>query len=361
VAAAKDAAVRLEAVADDPAAAVVASGRKRMDCALEAVEDVRVAAERDLERLVVLVAAHLAARHVAGVPVVIRGQTHFMAAVEIHHPDQLWWQGRGLRKSDAIAYYRAISPVLLPHLRDRPLTLKRHYNGPRSPFEWIKDAPPDLPEWIRVSPQPAKSRGGARVRYVVVDSLDALLWLVDWGCIDFHVWTSRTDRPDRPDYVLFDLDPAGVGFAEVVEAAQLLREALEALGLESHVKTTGGEGLHVHVPIARRHTHEQAREFAQVVAGALVRASRGLVTGERSPTRRHGVFIDTKMNGHGQQLVCAYSLRPTPAASVATPVGWDELEGLDPQELTPGVVLERVEQGGDPFARVVTGRRRLPI
>jgi bifunctional non-homologous end joining protein LigD len=332
-----------------------------MDRALEAVEHVRFAGQRELERLVVVVAAYLAARHAEGVPGANAGQTPSVAAVEIHHPEQLWWPDRGLRKSDAVAYYRAISPVLLPHLRDRALTLKRHYNGPRSPFEWMKDAPPELPDWIRISPQPAKSRRGKLVRYVVVDSLEALLWLVDWGCIDFHVWTSRVDRPDRPDYVLFDLDPAGVGFAEVVEAGHLLRQALEGLEFECYVKTTGGEGLHVHVPIARRHTHEQAREFARAVAAALVRASRGLVTGERSTSRRHGVLVDAKMNGHGQQLVSAYSVRPSPAASVATPVDWDELDGLDPQALTPGVVLERVERGGDLFAGVLHGRRRLPI
>src|SRR5690349_9670685 len=120
--------------------------------------------------------------------------------------DQRWWPAQGIRKRDVIAYYEQIAPVLLPHLRDRPFTIKRHYNGPRSPFAWIKDAPPELPEWIPVSPQPAKSRAGAPVRYPLVQDEAALIWLVDFGCIDLHVWPSRRDRPDRPDYVLFDLD-----------------------------------------------------------------------------------------------------------------------------------------------------------
>jgi bifunctional non-homologous end joining protein LigD len=278
----------------------------------------------------------------------------------VHHPEQLWWPDAKLRKRDAIGYYERIAPVMLPHLRDRPLTLKRHYNGPRSPFEWIKDAPPELPDWIPVSPQPAKSRGGELVRYVVVDSLEALLWLVDFGCVDFHVWTARADRPDAPDYVLFDLDPAGVPFSDVVATALLLREAVDAFGLDSVVKTTGGEGLHVHVPIARRHRHEETREFAQTVAAALVRASGGLVTGERSPSRRHGVFVDTKMNGHGQQVVCAYSLRPVEGAPVATPLRWDEVdERLDPTRLTPRAVIERVARDGDLFAPALLGRRSL--
>jgi bifunctional non-homologous end joining protein LigD len=183
---------------------------------------------------------------------------------------------------------------------------------------------------------------------------------VDYGCIDFHVWTSRIDRPNRPDYVVFDLDPAGVSFRDVVEAAPLLREALDAFDLEAGVKTTGGDGLHVHVPIARRNTHDDAREFARAVAGALVRASGGLVTGERSPARRHGVYIDTKMNGHGQQLVFAYSLRPLPGAPVAAPVSWDELSDLEPRQLTPNAVLERVERHGDLFAHVLRPSQRLP-
>ena len=276
--------------------------------------------------------------------------------------DQLWWPGHGVRKRDVLEYYRRVAGVLLPHLRGRPFTLKRHYNGPRSPFEWIKDAPRELPEWIPVSPQPARSRGGELVRYPVVDDEPALLWLVDFGCIDLHVWASRADRPDRPDYVLFDLDPAGVEFGEVVEAALLLREALQALELDSLVKTTGGNGLHVHVPVARRHTHAEARRFAEMVTAALVRASGRLVTTERSRARRRGVFVDTKMNGHGQQVVAPYSVRPREAPTVATPLGWDELdERLDPRRLTLDEVVRRVERDGDLFAGVLSRRQRLPV
>jgi bifunctional non-homologous end joining protein LigD len=250
---------------------------------------------------------------------------------------------------------------MLPHLRGRPLTIKRHYNGPRSPFEWLKDAPPEVPAWIRRVPLPAKSRGGAPVPYLLVDDELALLWLVDFGAIDFHVWTSRADRPDRPDYVLFDLDPAGVPSPDVARAALLLRDALDALGLDSLVKTTGGEGLHVHVPVARRHTHAEAREFAQAVALALRRAAPRLVTTEPSVQKRRGVFVDAKMNGHGQQVVCAYSLRPLPGAPVATPLRWAEVtESLDPRDYTPAEVLRRVERDGDLFAGVLRANQRLP-
>jgi bifunctional non-homologous end joining protein LigD len=207
-----------------------------------------------------------------------------MPCVEHTHLDRMFWPELGLRKRDLVDYYGAVAPVLVPHLRNRPFTIKRHYTVPRGPFEWVKDAPPELPRWIRTCPQPAKSRGGAPVRYPLVDSRDALLWVVEFGAVDLHVWTSCCDRPDRPDHVLFDLDPAGgAGMAEAVRAALLLRDALAALELESLVRTTGGEGLHVLVPIARRHRYEEVRRFARVVASALARAEPGLARLEPQP------------------------------------------------------------------------------
>ena len=284
-----------------------------------------------------------------------------MTRVELTHPDRVFWPETGTRKRDLVAYYRAVAPVLLPHLSGRPLTLKRHFTVPRGPFEWVKDAPPEMPGWIPTCPQPAKSRGGALVRYPLVENEDALVWMLEYGTVDFHVWTSRCDRPERPDYVLFDLDPAGVPFARVVEAAHLVREGLAALELETCVRTTGGEGLHVLVPIARRYTHRDARELADVVAGALVRASDGLVTTERSTERRpRAVFLDTKMNGHGQQIVSVYSVRPRPGAPVATPLRWEELvDDLDPAELTMPVVVDRVASLGDVAAPLLRGKQRL--
>jgi bifunctional non-homologous end joining protein LigD len=280
--------------------------------------------------------------------------------VRLTRLDQLWWPELGIRKADVLDYYQQVAPALLPHLRRRPFTIKRHYNGPRSPFAWVKDVPPEAPEWLPTAPLPAKSRGGAIVRYPLIDDELALLWVVDFGAIDLHTWSSRVDRPDRPDWVLFDLDPAGVGFAEVVRAALLLRDALEALGLRSYVKTTGGEGLHVHVPVERRHSYEEAREFCDIVAGALAVAADGLVTRERVKAKRHGVYVDTKMNGHGQQVVSVYSLRPRPEPAVATPLEWDELhEGLDPAQFTLERVLDRVRRRGDLFAPVLRGGQRL--
>jgi bifunctional non-homologous end joining protein LigD len=185
--------------------------------------------------------------------------------------------------------------------------------------------------------------------------------VVEYGAVDLHVWCSRCDRPERPDYVLFDLDPAGgAGFGDAARAALIVREALAALDLESLVRTTGGEGLHVLVPIARRHTHEDARRFAGVVARALARAEPGLLTVEPRPERRHGVYVDVKMNGHGQQVVAGYSVRPLPGAPVATPLRWDELrDDLDPAAFDLPAVPPRIAQLGDLHEPLLHGRQRL--
>jgi bifunctional non-homologous end joining protein LigD len=281
--------------------------------------------------------------------------------MEFTHLDRVFWPESGLRKRDLVEYYRSVAPVLVPHLRDRPFTIKRHYTVPRGPFEWVKDAPPETPSWVRVSPQPARSRGGAPVRYVVVNDQRTLLWLVEFGAVDLHVWSSRADRPDRPDFVLFDLDAADVGFGEITEAALLVRAALDRLGLVSVPLTTGGEGMHVRVPIRRVHTYDDVRRFANFVSRAVAGGSDGLVTLERRADRRHGVFVDVKMNGHGQQVVAPYSVRPLPGAPVATPLAWDEVGAhLAPGTFTPEVVLERVRRLGDLAAPLLRAAQRLP-
>lgn len=268
----------------------------------------------------------------------------------MHHPDQLWWPELGLRKRDALEYYDDVADVLLPHLRDRPFTIKQHYNGPRSPFRWLKDKPPDAPAWIPTTAQPAKSRDGAPVHYVLIRDRRTLLWLVDYGAIDLHVWTSRVDKPDRPDVVLLDLDPKDAPFAAVVHAALLLRDALAALELESVPMTTGGDGMHVRVPIARRYGYEDVREFARIFEQTLLRVG------------ACGVKLDVKMNGHGQQIVAPYSIRPLPTAAVATPLAWDEVrQGLAPERFTPGVVRARVVERGDLAASLLRGRQSLRL
>jgi len=261
-------------------------------------------------------------------------------------PDQVWWPREGIRKQEVLDYYEALAPALLPHLRDRPFTIKRYPNGPRGACFWIKDLPPDAPAWIRTAPLPAQSRRGGTVRYALVQDRPSLLWLANFGCVDLHVWSSRRDRRARPDWAIFDLDPKG---GNAVEAALLLKQALDALDLESFPRTSGHPGgLHVLVPLARVHDHDEVRAFVHAVARALHRAHPKL-----------GVSVDAKMNGHGQQFVSAYSVRPK-SARVCTPLRWDELdESLDYDEFTMAEVLRRVDTLGDVHAGVLAGRQRL--
>jgi bifunctional non-homologous end joining protein LigD len=184
---------------------------------------------------------------------------------------------------------------------------------------------------------------------------------VNMGCIDMNVWYSRVDKPERPDFVLFDLDPSpDVGFKEVVQVALLVGEVLDALGLEGSPKTSGSDGMHVLVPIQRRYTYADTREFAEIVARTLARTHRGLVTTEWSKEKRRGVLIDANQNGEGKTIASVYSVRPREGAPVSTPLRWEEVdEGLDPFAFTMDVVLARIERDGDLFEPVLHGRQSI--
>jgi bifunctional non-homologous end joining protein LigD len=279
--------------------------------------------------------------------------------------DKPFWPEEGITKGDLISYYRRVAPVLVPHLKDRPFTMKRYPDGWQGKFFFQKDAPKGMPDWIPTASIVVTTRDKPRQRRridapLVNDEL-ALLWMVNMACIDMNTWYSRIDKPDRPDWVLFDLDPSpDVGFKETVEVALLVKQALDALELESFVKTSGADGMHVLVPIARRHTYADTREFSAIIAGALARTHRGLVTTEWSKAKRRGVLIDSNQNGEGKTIASVYSVRPKAGAPVSTPLRWNEVnEELDPASFTMETVLRRVEKHGDLFAGVLKNRQSL--
>ncbi len=278
--------------------------------------------------------------------------------------DKLFWPEEGITKRDLLAYYQRVAPVLVPHLRDRPFTMKRYPDGWQGSHFFQKDAPSHMPDWIPTVTYRSTSRETRQKRtiaYPLVNDELALLWMVNMGCIDMNTWYSRVDRPDRPNFVLFDLDPSpDVGFAETVRVALLVKEVLDALGLVGFPKTSGAEGFHVLVPIERRHTYDETREFAEIVAGTLARLHRGLVTTEWSKSKRRGVLVDANQNGEGKTIASVYSVRPRAGAPVSTPLRWEEVtEELDPSAFTMDAVLARVEREGDLFEGVLTTRQRL--
>jgi bifunctional non-homologous end joining protein LigD len=283
--------------------------------------------------------------------------------LKLSNLDKPFWPEEGITKGDLLAYYRDIAPVLVPHLKGRPFTMKRYPDGWQGKFFFQKDAPKHMPEWIKRAPFPASTREGERriIDYALVDDDLALLWMVNMGCIDMNAWSSRADRPDKPDWIMFDLDPSeGVGFAEVVEVALLVRQTLDLAGLESFPKTSGSRGIHVLVPIARRQGFDAARSFAAIVAGALARTHPGLVTTEWTKSKRRGVLVDANQNGPGKTTATVYSVRPRDGAPVSTPLAWDEVnERLDPAAFTFDELRARIARHGDLFAPVLSLNQSL--
>jgi bifunctional non-homologous end joining protein LigD len=298
----------------------------------------------------------------APVPDVIRKGKRVLRLSNLDKP---FWPEEGITKGDLIAYYRDVAEVAVPHVRDRPFTMKRYPDGWQGKFFFQKDKPQGMPDWIPTVNIEVSTRETPRRRRridapLVNDEL-ALLWMVNMACIDLNTWYSRVDKLDRPDFVLFDLDPSpDVGFRETVQVALLVKEALDAVGLESFCKTSGADGIHVLVPLERRHTYDDTRQFAEIVAGALAVTHRGLVTTEWTKAKRRGVLIDANQNGEGKTIASVYSVRPKAGAPVSTPLRWEEVdESLDPAAFTIDVVRQRIAEHGDLFEGVLKTRQSL--
>ncbi|GBD30192.1 Bifunctional non-homologous end joining protein LigD [bacterium HR32] len=299
------------------------------------------------------------------------------------------------------AYYRAVAAWILPHLRDRPLTLRRFPDGIHGQDFFKKDVP-EAPPFVR-RVRVWSDQGERDVRCVVCDDETTLLWLVQMGCIELHAWFSRVSRIpgsrattrfagseealegsvlNYPDFVVFDIDPflfpegerprrrrgeydpdySRRGFDAARQAALWLEEALSGLGLRSFVKTSGKTGLHVFVPVERRYTYHETHAFAKTVCAWLAREHPEALTVAWPVRDRVGkVFLDYNQNVRGKTLATAYSLRPTPQATVSVPVSWDELRaGFDPLQWTAQTVPDRLRQRGDPWADILAHAQRLP-
>jgi len=286
--------------------------------------------------------------------------------VKLSSADRVLFPDDGITKGDLFEYYRAVATVLVPHLRDRPFTMKRWREGLAGGAFFQKQAPKGIPEWIptrQFRTWPRGGKGESRlVDFPLVNDRDALLWMVQMHCIDMNAWYSRVDKPDRPDFVLFDLEPPEEpdAFGLCVRVAHYLHEALDELGLESHVKTSGSDGIHIVVPIVRRATFEDTYEFAERLSRRIEAEHPGAVTTERLKKQRDGVLVDHRQNGHGKTIASAYSVRPKPGAPVSTPLRWDELtEDVRPRDFPMEVALQRVAEHGDLFAPVLHAQQAL--
>jgi bifunctional non-homologous end joining protein LigD len=283
-------------------------------------------------------------------------------AVHLTSPDRVLFPGDGITKGDLFEYYGDVAPAILPHLRDRPFTMKRYREGSAGPVFFQKQAPKGMPSWIPTRQFRTHPReGGSRlVDFPLVNSREALLWMVQMHCIDMNAWYSRVDKPERPDFVLFDLDPPDGGFRDAIAVAHLIRQLLDEIELPGYVKTSGADGIHVVAPITRRSTFDDTYAFAEAASRLLEERHPGLVTTEWLKKKRRGVLVDHRQNGAGKTIASVYSVRPKPGAPVSTPLRWEELdESVEPRRFTMAVALERVGRHGDLFAPVLEDPRPL--
>jgi bifunctional non-homologous end joining protein LigD len=262
------------------------------------------------------------------------GDTHTMRVgrrtVEIHRPDKVLFpldgsgDGKEYTKGDLVAYYRAVAPFMLPHLRGRPLMLERHPDGLDGPMFMQKNTPEHYPEWIERVEVPKE---GGTVVHPVCEDAATLVYLADQACLTLHRWLSRTGDVDRPDRLVFDLDPAVDDFAQVREAARNVRELLDELRLPSVPMTTGSKGVHVVVPVNGHDDFDTVRDFAREIAEELVRAHPGRLTTEaRKKDRGDRLYLDIQRNAYAQTAVAPYTVRARPGAPVATPLTWEQLD-----------------------------------
>ena len=287
-------------------------------------------------------------------------------AIRLTNLRKVFWPGLGLTKRDLLQYYADVAPVLLPHLRDRAMVMKRYPNGAAQPFFFMKRVPEPHPPWLDLCS--IEHESGNVIDFPVVQDLLSLLWVVNLGCIDLNQWYARCDDVNRPDYVHFDLDPVtgatAVPFERLREAALTVRDALRALDMPAYVKTTGSRGFHVYVPIVRGPTQKEVWTFAKRVAQALAGARPALLTAEYRIARRPAgrVLVDYNQNAWGRTLASVYSVRPHPHALVSTPVTWNEVaRGVRLEDLHIGNVPGRVRKLGDLWAPVGVGKKRVRL
>jgi bifunctional non-homologous end joining protein LigD len=283
--------------------------------------------------------------------------------VKLTNLDKPFWREPAITKRELLQYYADVSSVLLPHLRDRAMVMKRYPNGAKGKCFFMKRVPVPHPAWIETCTIDHKS--GNVIDFPMVQDLASLLWVVNLGCIDLNQWYARCDDVDRPDYLHIDLDPGpGVKFPRVLEAALVVRDALVALGMAPLVKTTGSKGVHVYVPIVRGPLQKQVWTFAKALAQTLAEQHPKLLTSEyRIAARPKGrVLVDYNQNAWGRTLASIYSPRPTLGATVSTPVTWREIErGVAMEDFHIGNVPARVRKLGDLWKPLVAGRGRFRL
>jgi bifunctional non-homologous end joining protein LigD len=283
--------------------------------------------------------------------------------VQVSHLEKLYWPQTGFTKGDMLHYYRQIAPVALPYFKDRPVTLRVFPQGVPGVSYYLRDCPDSAPDWLRRVPYRPKT-STHQVALPLIDNAAGLIWFANEGAIEFHLWSSHVPDLTQPDHAIFDLDPGDkASFTDVREAALRLHDKLEQAGVTGYPKTSGGHGLHIYVPLAAGYTFEHIRRWVKAIGQQLATTSPDLIAIAQGATHRGGrVTIDPGQNSVGRNTAAPYTLRASTARpTVSAPLSWQELDAgnIHPADLTPPVVLERVQRLGDSFAPVLTMKHHL--
>jgi bifunctional non-homologous end joining protein LigD len=281
--------------------------------------------------------------------------------VVLSNQDKIFWPDDGYTKGDLCEFYRAISPWLLPYLRDRPVVLTRYPDGIAGKSFFQKDAPPFVPGWLRTE-RIWSEQSQREIDYFICDDEPSLLYVINMGSIPLHAWSSRVHSIAQPDWCILDLDPKEAPFAHVLVLARAIHMLCDELELPSYVKTSGQKGMHVLFPLGQKLTYEQSRQLAMLIAQVVSDEHPDIATTARVIGARKGrVYVDALQNGHGRTIVAPFSVRPQPGAPVSTPLRWSEVSAkLDPRKHTIKTLPARIEKlGEDPFAGVLRGTPNL--
>jgi bifunctional non-homologous end joining protein LigD len=276
--------------------------------------------------------------------------------------NKVFYPGEGITKRDVINYYDAVAALILPHLRDRPLSLKRYPNGINEPYFFQKDAEGKVPDWVRLEPI-FSDHNQDKIHYIICNDRATLIYLANLASIDQNPWMSRLGSLDHPDFALIDLDPTeGCPYSQIVEAAQLVKKTLDSVGLAGYPKTTGGDGMHIYIPLEPVYTFEQVRSFAELLSIFTINQKPDLFTTPRAvASRKKGkVYFDYLQISSAKTIAAPYVLRAHPGAPVSAPLDWSEVKpGLDPGQFNIHNAMDRFNRTGDLFEGVLTKPQRL--
>ena len=282
-----------------------------------------------------------------------------LTKVDFSNLDKVLYPKPKVTKGQVVEYYIKVAPRMLGLLAERTIVLTRYPDGVDAKGFYEKDAPQGTPRWVKTAKIYSES-ARRYVNYILVNDLDTLIWLGNLAALEIHMPLSRVDAREKPDFVLFDIDPEPpASFADVIDVSHLLKEKLDQLGLISYVKTSGKKGLHIVVPIEREYTFHFTREFAHVI-GQYSAKELKIIASEFSDTKTPGrVFVDYTQNSHGRTMVVPHGLRATPEATVSTPLEWSEVKkGLKPESFTLTTVVKR---GKDPWAGILDNQQKLEV